>query len=385
MPDRVQRAMHRASPNIYAGELVDITKSIIRDLKVIANCSGDVAIYHGNGHAAWEASLCNLFSAGDRILVIDTGRFGEGWALMAKPLGIEVILHELDVTLENYAEDIAQILRRDSDQKIRAVLTVQTDTATSSTNDIKAIRSVIDQLDHPALFMVDAIASFGCEPMDMEAYGVDVLLTASQKGLMTPPGIALMFVRDRVWEYHAKASLNTPYWDMSPRVNPTLFPEHFCGTPPTHHLYGLREALDMILEEGISNVWSRHRAHAECVWAAVSAWSVGGQLKCHVEDSKLRSLAVTAIATAEGDAVRIREWCENKVGVTLGVGLARYNTGKAVTDTIFRIGHMGHLNPPTLLGVLACVDASLKALSIPHGNGALDAASTSISRSLKAD
>ena len=380
IPDRVQRAMHRASPNIYEGELVDITKSLIQDLKLIANCHGDVAIYHGNGHAVWEASLCNLFSAGDRILVIDTGRFGEGWGIMAKGLGLDVVSFTVDAGTALNREKLAAVLDDDSAHSIKAVMTVQTDTAVSSTNDIEFIRDIISSADHPALFMVDGIASFGCEPFDMHAWGVDVLLSASQKGLMTPPGIALLFVGEKVWGYHESAGLKTPYWDMEPRVRPAMFPDHFCGTPPTHHLYGLREAVDMILEEGIENVWNRHRTLASCVWSAVDAWGSAGELRCRVPSVELRSLAVTSIEIGSGQAMRLRQWSEAAVGVTLGIGLGSRST-EAILDNVFRIGHMGHLNPPTLLGVLACVDAGLKALNIPHGPGALEAAAWKISQS----
>ena len=381
IPDRVQRAMHRASPNIYEGELVEITQSLIGDLKSIAGCNGDLAIYHGNGHAVWEASLCNLFSAGDKVIVLDTGRFGQAWGLMAVNLGLDVVNLEFASNAQVDVEKLAEALRADTAHELKAVLTVQTDTSTSSSNDISAIREAMNGVQHPALLMVDAIASFGCEPFDMQAMGVDVLLSASQKGLMTPPGVALLFIRDRVWDLHAQAKLNTPYWDMLPRVRPAMFPDHFCGTPPTHHLYGLREAVDMILEEGIANVWNRHRIHAQCVWAAVDAWSAEGELQCLIPNADHRSLAVTAISTGAGDAIKLRQWCEKEVGVTLGVGLGATAT-RGILDHVFRIGHMGHLNPPTLLGVLACIDAGLKSLDIPHGAGALEASTNLLSQSI---
>jgi len=382
IPDRVQRAMHRAAPNIYDGELVDITLSLIKDLKAIANCKGDIAIYHGNGHAVWEASLCNLFSAGDKVVILDTGRFGQAWGLMASTLGLDVVTLEFARNSNVNADSLEDVLKADRDNEIKAVLTVQTDTSTSSSNDIEAIRGAMDSVKHQALLMVDAIASFGCEPFDMDAVGADVLLSASQKGLMTPPGIALLFVSDRVWPLHASAGLNTPYWDMLPRMRPAMFPDHFCGTPPTHHLYGLREAMDMILDEGIANVWNRHRIHAHCVWAAVDAWSAVGEVRCLIPNPDDRSLAVTAISTADGDAIQLRQWCEQKVGVTLGVGLGATAT-RGVLSNVFRIGHMGHLNPPTLLGVLACIDAGLKSLNIPHGPGALDAAAEVLSKAIE--
>ncbi len=230
--------------------------------------------------------------------------------------------------------------------------------------------------------MVDAIASFACEPMQMHAWGVDVLITASQKGLMTPPGLAIVFIGEKVWALHDSAQLNTPYWDWKPRANPSVFPEHFGGTPPTHHLFGLREAVDMLLEEEMEHVWERHRILASCVWASVDAWGAGGEMRCHVPMPAHRSTAVTAIDTAAGDASRLREWCEKQMGVILGVGLKPTPTATVVDDG-FRIGHMGHLSPAMLFGTLGCVDAGLKALDIPHGSGALEVASAWIASASK--
>ena len=373
IPDRVLRAMHRSAPNIYAGPLVELTASLLPDLKKIARCEGHAIFYIGNGHAGWEASLCNTLSRGDRILALITGRFSLGWVQMARSLGIEVDTIEFGETEPADPERLQAVLEADTARSFKAVITVQTDTSTSTSNDIPALRNAIDAANHPALLMVDAIASFGCEPMQMHAWGVDVLLTASQKGLMTPPGLAIVFIGEKVWPLHDTAQLNTPYWDWKPRANPSVFPEHFGGTPPTHHLYGLREAIDMLLEEDMEHVWQRHTILATAVWKAVDAWGVGGELKCHVPIEAHRSTAVTAVDTAIGDASRLRDWCEQEMGVILGVGLQPTPTATIVDDG-FRIGHMGHLNPSMLFGTLGCIDAGLKALDIQHGSGALEAA-----------
>lgn len=375
IPDRVLRAMHRSAPNIYAGPLVDLTAGLLSDLKKIARCEGHAVFYIGNGHAGWEASLCNTLSRGDRILALITGRFSLGWVQMARRLGIEVETIEFGDREPADPARVQAALEADVKHAFKAVITVQTDTSTSSTNDIPALRQAIDAANHPALFMVDVIASFACEPMQMQAWGVDVLLTASQKGLMTPPGLAIAFIGEKVWSAHESAQLNTPYWDWKPRANPSVFPEHFGGTPPTHHLFGLREAVDMLLEEGMGHVWERHRILAHCVWKAVDAWGAQGHIRCHVPIPAHRSTAVTAIDTAAGDASRLRDWCEKQMGVILGVGLKPTPTATVVDDG-FRIGHMGHLSPAMLFGTLGCVDAGLKALDIPHGSGALEAAST---------
>lgn len=373
IPDRVLGAMHRSAPNIYAGPLVDLTAGLLIDLKKIARCQGHVLIYIGNGHAGWEASLCNTLSRGDRILALVTGRFGLGWVQMARRLGIDVETIEFGETEPADPALVQAALEADTTHTFKAVITVQTDTSTSTSNDIPALRQAIDAANHPALFMVDSIASFGCEPMQMDAWGVDVLLTASQKGLMTPPGLAIVFISEKVWRLHESAQLNTPYWDWKLRANPSVFPDHFGGTPPTHHLFGLREALDMLLEEGMEHVWQRHKILAATVWTAVDAWSRGGEMRCHVPVEVHRSTAVTAIDTGVGDASRLRDWCEREMGVTLGVGLKPTPTATLI-DNGFRIGHMGHLNPAMLFGTLGCIDAGLKALDIQHGSGALEAA-----------
>ncbi|MGQ7845191.1 pyridoxal-phosphate-dependent aminotransferase family protein [Granulosicoccus sp. 3-233] len=382
IPDRVLRAMHRNAPNIYAGPLVDLTKGLLDDLKRVAGCEGYAIFYIGNGHAGWEASLCNTLSRGDRILALVTGRFSLGWVQMARQLGIEVETLEFGVTEPADPARVQAALEADTDKRFKALITVQTDTSTSTSNDIQALRKALDAADHPALLMVDAIASFGCEPMRMHDWGVDVLLTASQKGLMTPPGLAIVFIGEKVWPLHEVATLNTPYWNWKARARPSVFPDHFGGTPPTHHLFGLREAVDMLLEESMEHVWERHRTLAGCVWATVDAWSAGGEIRCHVPNPLHRSTAVTAVDTADGDSNRLRDWCETQLGVVLGVGLKPTPTA-TVVDTGFRIGHMGHLNPAMLFGTLASIDAGLKALDIPHGSGALEAASSWIAQGLR--
>lgn len=380
VPDRVLRAMHRASPNIYEGDLISLANSLYPDLNKIAKNSGDVAIYIGNGHAAWESSLTNTLSRGDTVLVLISGRFGRGWMDMAKFLGVNVTSLDFGADQPADPDRVKAVLASDADHKIKAVLTVQTDTASSVTNDIQALRSILDEVEHPALLMVDCMASLGCEPFDMDAWEVDVMLAGCQKGLMTPAGVAFTFIRgEKVWAAYEQASLKTPYWDWHRRLHGEFFHQKFCGTPPSHHLYGLREALDILIEEGIENSWHRHQVMASAVWAAVERWgAVSGHLACNVQAIPHRSLAVTTIKTAEGDGNRIRRWCEDNAGLTLGVGLDLESTLGGQSASHFRVGHMGHLNPPMLLGALATVDAALKALGIDHGTGALDAASAVI-------
>lgn len=373
MPERVLRAMHRPAPNIYYGELVDITSSVKADLNTLAGNSGEVGLYIGNGHAAWEASLCNTFSRGDKVLFLLNGRFGMMWASIATALGIDVQVLDFGHDRAVDGAELEKVLATDTSHSIKAVLTVQTDTASASSNNLEAIRHAIDAAKHPALYMVDSIASFACEPFHMDKLGVDVMITASQKGLMTPPGLAFLFVSERFWSYQKKADLVTPYWNAHTRIYPAMFPDNFNGTPPTHHLYGLREALDMLLEEGIENTWKRHEIMARAVWAAVDVWGQGGNFSCNVADEDMRSRAVTMITTPEGVGGELLALCNERFGVVLGVAL-NPDPERKIVNNAFRIGHMGHLNPPMLLGTLGSVEAGLNALNVTRGSGAVDAA-----------
>lgn len=366
-PDRVLRAMYRTSPDIYAGELVDLTHALVGQLRAVARTRHHATMYIGNGHATWEAALMNPLSRGDRVLVPATGRFAHGWAGVATSLGLEVDLFDAPPGRPFDPDQVESRLRSDKDRRIKAVLAVQTDTATSVRSDIAALRAAMDAAGHPALLMADCMASLGCDTYEMDAWGVDVTLAGSQKGLMTPPGLGFLWLNDRA--LGLRGDLVTPYWDWRIRAEPEQFWHHWFGTAPVQHLYGLREALSMIEEEGLDNVWSRHAALARAVWAAAEAWGQGGPMRLSVSDPAHRSHAVTALRLDEGQADALRAWVEERTGVTLGVGL-----GTDPASGAFRIGHMGHVNAHMTLGVLACIEAGMQALAIPHGNGGLSAA-----------
>lgn len=378
MPERVMAAMHRPSPNIYEGELIELTHSLFPDLKTVAQTKHSAAIYIANGHGAWEAAISNTCSKGDTILVLVTGRFGEGWGEMATEMGVQTKILNFGNETDADPDAVTQALKDDTDHKIKAVFTVQTDTASSVQNDIPALRKAIDAANHPALFFVDCIASLGCDRFEMDAWGVDVMVTGCQKGLMTPAGMSLVFFNDKAEAAHATAGLKTPYWDWHPRANPDVYYQHFCGTAPTHHLYGLREALNILVhEEGIKAAWARHLTMSRAVWAAVEAW---GCLELNIKDPAKRSQAVTTVLSKNDECGQLRDWCEHQAGLTLGIGLGLAEPGKSSWNNVMRIGHMGHLNPVMLLGALGTIDAGLKALKIPHGSGALDAASAEIAK-----
>jgi alanine-glyoxylate transaminase / serine-glyoxylate transaminase / serine-pyruvate transaminase len=380
IPERVLAAMHRASPNIYEGEIVEMTESLPPDLRAVARTQHKLAIYIANGHGAWEAALRNTVRPGEKILVLATGRFAANWGKLAETLDISV--EKLDFGMQGHAEPEAleKALRRDSAREIKAVLTVQTDTASSVRNDIRELRAAIDASGHPALFLVDCIASMGCEPFEMDQWGVDVAVTACQKGLMTPAGLSFVFFNDKAAAAR-KATRPGYYWDWIPRADPHIYYEYFGGTPPTHLLFALRTALDMLVhEEGVEEAWARHETIAKALWDAIDVWGEGGTIRHNIQDRRWRSTAVSTIETASDEASRIRGWCESQGGITLGIGVGFGDFGSQEYNRRFRIGHMGYNNLPMVMGVLGAVDAGLKVLGIPHGNGALEAATLVLSK-----
>ena len=380
-PDRVLNAMHRTAPNIYEGEIIDVTRTVVADLKRVALTGQNVAIYITNGHGAWEAAICNMFSRGDRALLAATGRFGFGWAETARKMGIEVDILDFGKSGPADPARITEALRADTGREIRAVLVTHVDTASSARNDIAAIRAAIDSAGHPALLAVDAIASLGCDELRMDEWGIDVIIGASQKGLMIPPGLGFIWFSDKALAVSQQSGLVTPYWDWKPRAVGAEFWQYFGGTAPTHHLYGLREALTMILdEEGLENTWDRHRRLANAVWAAFDAWGKGTGIALNIADPGARGWSVTAATIPNGGAGALRKWLETEAGVTLGIGLGMAQPTEPSYADFLRVAHMGHVNAHMTLGVLATMEAGMQALGIPHGPGALEAAAAAILR-----
>ncbi|MFD1913174.1 pyridoxal-phosphate-dependent aminotransferase family protein [Halodurantibacterium flavum] len=378
MPDRVLNAMHQPAPNIYAGPLHDLVDRIVPQLKALAGTRQHLAIYIANGHGAWEAANANVFSRGDQALSLVTGQFGIGWADSVRRMGVEV--QEIDFGRRTPVDParVAEALAADKAHGIKAVLLTHVDTATSVRNDVAALRAAIDDTGHPALLMVDCIASLGCDPFLMDDWGVDVMVAASQKGLMTPPGLGFVWFSDKALKTCRNADLRTPYWDWTPRAAPQLFHQRFGGTAPTHHLLGLGEALQMIDEEGLPAVWARHDRLARAVWAAVDGWGTEGRITLNIADPAHRSRAVTSIRMQAPDATALRNWTEAKAGVTLGIGLGMAPMDDPAWHGFFRIGHMGHVNAHMVMGVLGGIEAGLTALGIPRGEIALGAAAAII-------
>ncbi len=371
VPDEVLQAMHRGAVDIYGGELVGITDQILADLQTVFRTKGRTFVYVANGHGGWEAALSNTMSRGDKILVLGCGRFAEGWGEMAEIMGCAV---ETLAAAPRRAVDpnaVEARLREDVTGEIQAILVVQIDTASGIANDIPAIRAAVDAAGHDALFMVDGVASVGCVPFEMDAWGVDLAMTGSQKGLMTPPGLAMLGVGERAFARMPSADLRTRYWDWEFRLGDVHY-HKYCGTPPEHLMFGQARALDMLLrEEGLEAAWRRHRALAEAARAAIGVWAEGGALEINALEPGERCDTVTGLRVAAGyDANAVRRVAQESCGVTLGTPIEGFDGPGGA----FRFAHMGHVNAAMLMGTLGATEAAMRSLGMPLGDGALQAA-----------
>lgn len=367
IPDRVLQAMMRPAEELHTSAIVDLTHSLLSDLKSMFRTSGYTYLYACNGHGAWEAALTNVLSRGDKVLVLASGRFAQGWGEMASFMGadVEVLVGSWQAAVDPLA--VESRLRFDTKHEIKAVLMVQIDTASGVVNDVAAVRRAIDAAGHPALYMVDCVASLACMPFEMNEWGVDVAMSASQKGLMTSPGLGFVAASEKANKLHASANMKTRYWDWTSRCSPLHYMKH-CGTPPEHLMFGLRAAFDMISEEGLEAVWKRHALLVGATHAAIARWSEGQTIGFNVADPSQRAPSVTPVLAIGFDPALLTNFTRDMCGVTLGGGLGDLS-GKA-----FRIAHMGHINAPMVLGSLGAVEMGLQALNIPHGTGGTAAA-----------
>lgn len=367
MPDEVLQAMHRPALDIYSREMIELSDSLHEDLSKLFATKNRSYIHIANGHGAWEAAISNVLSRGDKILVLESGRFAVGWGIAAGLMGVDVEVLKGDWRRAVRPAEVEERLRQDKAHSIKAVLVAQVDTASGVWNDIEAIGKAIRAAGHPALYMVDTVASLGCMPFEMDGWGVDVAMSGSQKGLMTPPGLGFVAASDRAREAHKKADLRTPYWDWTEREGSEHY-RRYAGTAPVHLLFAMRKAIDMLFAEGLENTFQRHRLLGEAVRRAVSRWSEGQVLSINIAEASERSNTVTTVMTNGYDPVPLHRFCKEKCGVVLGVGIGELH-GQA-----FRIAHMGHVNAPMILGTLAVIETALKALQIPHGRGGTEAA-----------
>lgn len=378
VPDEVLQAMHRPAVDIYGEELTAVTDSCLADLKrVFRTEAGRTYIYIANGHGAWEAALSNVLSRGDKVLVLESGRFAVGWGEMAEALGIEVEVLAEERQRAVSPDALERHLRADRAGEIKAILVVQVDTASGVMNDIPALAKAIDASGHGALLMVDVIASLGSMPFEMDDWGVDIAVAGAQKGLMMTPGLSFIAANEAALAAHADAGLRTRYWDWTVREGELHYMK-YCGTPPVHLLFGLRKSLDMLFEEGLENAFRRHALLAGATQAAVACWCEAGTLAFNIPEPAERSPTVTTILLDDPHLSRLLDWSWEVCNVSLGIGLG------PLSGHAFRIAHMGYVNAPMMLGTLGAIETGLSALDIPHGKDGVSAAVDHLGSRLKA-
>lgn len=377
LPDAVRAALARPMPDIYGGELVDLAFGLLERLPAIARTSARPFVVASNGHGAWQMAIANTIAPGEKVLALESGRFAVFWGAAAELAGAEVEILPGDFYNPVDPAALEARLRDDREKSIKAILVSHVDTSSSVHNDIPALRAVIDAADHPALLMVDCIASLGCDRYEMDEWGVDLTVGASQKGLMCPPGLGFVWAGERAIAAMDPDRPRVSYLDWSKRIDPQMFYEIFAGTPPVAHIYALDAALGLIeAEGGLDAVWARHQAHADAVRAAVSAWATPGGLSLNIASPVHRSNAVTTVQTSDIDAHELRRRCAEQAGLTLGIGFVTN------PDHSFRIGHMGWHNPPMILGTLATIEAALSSMGAPMGGSGIAAAAASIGEAL---
>lgn len=368
IPDSVLNAMHQPAIDIYQKGFPLLTDSLLADLKALFKTKGKSFIFIANGHGAWEAALSNVLSRGDKILVLESGLFANGWGDMGATLGLEVEVLSGSWRDAVKSEAVTERLKQDSEHEIKAILMVQVDTASSIVNDVEAVGKAIKSTGHPALFMVDTIASLGTMEFAMDDWGVDIAVAAAQKGLMSPPGLSFNAANDRAMAIHQTANLRTAYWDWTARMGKVHY-QKYCGTPPEHLLFALRKSIDILKEEGLEAATLRHKLLAGATNAAVSKWAEGGVLQFNVPNPVHRSSVVTTVLFEQGySPAPLLEFCDQKCGVIIGITIGAMD-GKGM-----RIAHMGYANAPMVLGTLAVIEMGLQALNIPHGSGGIQAA-----------
>lgn len=364
VPDRVLRAIDNVTIDHRGPEFGELGKSVIAGMKKVFQTKADVVIYPASGTGAWEAALVNTLSAGDRILMAETGHFATLWKKIATRHGLEVEFLGGDWRHGVSASQVEARLAQDTDHRIKAVCVVHNETATGVTSNIPAVRAAIDRNRHPALLMVDTISSLASIDYRHDEWGVDVTVSGSQKGLMLPPGLSFNAISAKALAASEKATLPRAYWDWHDMlaINPRGY---FPYTPATNLLYGLHEALEMLFAEGLENVFTRHKRHGEATRRAVRAW--GLEVLCANPDEY--SPALTAVIMPEGhSADAFRKTVLTHFNMSLGQGLSK------LADKVFRIGHLGDFNDLSLCGTLSGIEMSLQLAGVPHQKGGVLAA-----------
>ncbi|MCD0503311.1 pyridoxal-phosphate-dependent aminotransferase family protein [Bordetella petrii] len=364
VPDRILRAMHRATLDHRGPEFGELGRAVLQGMQWVFQTQAPVVIYPSSGTGAWEAALANTLSPGDRVLMAETGQFAALWHKLATRLGLDVQLIQGDWRHGADPAGIQEYLAADAQHRIKAVCVVHNETSTGAVTDIAKVRDAIDRCGHPALLMVDAISSLGAMDYRHDEWRVDVGVAGSQKGLMLPPGLSFNALSDRALAAAQGARLPRSYWDWDAMLSMNAN-GYFPYTPATGLLYGLQEALEMLRAEGLPRVFARHRRLAQATRAAVRAW--GLELVC--QDEAAHSSALTAVLVPHGhSADALRALILQRYNMSLGQGLGR------LSDQAFRIGHLGDFNDLSLCGTLAGVEMGLAGAGVPHRRGGLQAA-----------
>lgn len=348
--DRVQRAMIRAGQNHRDANFAHFARPLIEDLKYLFRTEvGQPFVFPATGTGAWESGLCNTLSPGDKIVIYRNGTFSHLWTDMCERLGLDVHVLETKWGEGPDEQRLAEVLQADGGKEIKAVCVVQNETATGCASDIPSIRRVLDEFSHPALLMVDGVSSVGAMDCNMDEWGIDVIMTGSQKALSLPPGLGLVCASPKAMAMRESAKLNRVFfsWDDMLKMYAV---GNFPYTPAIPLLYGLRESLDMCMEEGLENVIARHARFAEGTRRAVKGW--GLELLC--KNPRFYSNALTVVEAPEGvNSADIVKTAYSKYNLSIGVGLMK------VEGKVFRIGHLGDMNEVSLLGAIAGVEMAL--------------------------
>ena len=367
IPDSVLRAMDRPTIDFNDPEFVAVYNQAVAGLKSVLQTTGDLFFYTASGHGSWEATLVNLMSPGDTVLVLESGYFSEGWAEMAAALGLKSQVVKADWRRGVDPAAVEAALKADTAGAIKAVLAVHNETATGLSMPIPAIRAAIDSAGHGALLLVDTISSLGSLEFKMDAWGIDGVVGGSQKGLMLPTGFSFTAVSAKGMAAHAGSTLSKHYFNWSEMLKRSH--RSFVGTIPVAQFYGLQESLRLIDQEGLGAVVARHHRLAEATRRAVRTWSGNAGPQLYGLDPARLSDSVTAVLMPEGhNADAVRKTAMDKFNVSIGGGLGPLG-GK-----VFRIGHLGDLNEPMILGTLGAVEMSLRINDVPHARGGVDAA-----------
>lgn len=373
IPDSILHATAHATIDFNDPSFIGIYQRCVAGVKRVLGTEGHVFFYTGSGHAAWEASLVNLFSPGDRVLMPETGYFSDDWSQMARDLGLEVQPVAADWRVGCDVAAIRAALEADAAHAIKGVCVVHNETSTGMVLPVAEIRAALDAARHPALLLVDTISSLGSIDFRMDEWRVDAAVGGSQKGLMLPTGMSFTGVSARAMEAHAASRLKRHYFSWTKMLSRPH--KSFVGTPPTSLFYGLQESLRLLEEEGLPQVFARHARLGAAVRAAVRHWSgnAGPQLFC-LSPARF-SDSVTSILMPEGcSSDAVRSTALGRFNVSLGGGLGKLG------GRVFRIGHLGDLNEPMILGTLATVEMALKLNGVPHAPGGVEAAIAELTR-----